>query len=85
MKTTEYLYGIDAHILTDMPYKQALEYKIESAKALQLMLNRQARKVLKIPQEYDPLLKRWTDADKAVEFNNKLLQELAPSSERGQE
>jgi len=36
--TTQYLYGIDPAVLTDMRYKAALEYKLLHAKELYLKM-----------------------------------------------
>ena len=68
MKTTEYLYGIDANILTDMNYKEALNYKLKSAKQLISSLH-------KIEMGHRDE-KRIDDVFDAIDFNDKLLMEL---------
>lgn len=68
MKTTEHLYGIEASILTNMPYKEALELKLKSATQL-------------IRSLYDEEMgkrddNRISDVFDAIDFTEKLLKEL---------
>jgi len=68
MKTTLYLYDIEPTEFANMPYKQALEYKIKCAKQLILTL-------------YDEPFgsredKRIDDIFEAIEFNEQLLKEI---------
>jgi len=68
MKTTEYLYGIEASKLIDMNYKEALEYKLKSAKQLISSLH-------KIEMGHRDE-KRIDNVFDAIDFNDKLLREL---------
>ena len=76
MKTTEYLYGIDPGELTGMNYVNAIGFKISSARLLLAELRMQANDSLGKEEEYRPVLERYLEVEKAIEFNNKLLREL---------
>ena len=66
--TTEYLYGCHLSLFADMPYRQAIEFKLEQAKAL----------------IYSLMQSDYTERDdarvkavfKAIKFNESLLEEL---------
>ena len=66
--TTEELYGISPKTLADIPYRQALQLKVEGAKAILVKLlepnfmDRNSHKINKI--------------NKAIKFNEQLLKEL---------
>ena len=67
-KSTMYLYNIDPHVLADIPYKQALEYKIEAANIL--------ISELLIPHYTVRDYVRVADVLNAIKFNEVLLSEL---------
>ena len=67
-KSTMYLYNIDPHVLADMPYKQALEHKIEAAGIL--------ISELLIPHYTVRDYVRVADVLNAIKFNKALLSEL---------
>ena len=69
MKDSQYLYGrkFDAKVLSKMPYRQALEYKVECAKTLVSALT-----------EATTMTTDWTRISKihkAIEFNQYLIKE----------
>ena len=68
MKSTQYLYGIDSTRLAEIPYKQALEYKLSAANNL--------LKELLIPHYTIRDYKRIADINNAIKFNQSLLKEL---------
>jgi len=67
MKTSEYLYGVEGKVFTDMKYKQALYYKMVKAREI-------IRELQKTPfcNRDD---KRINDILKAIEFNRMLIEE----------
>lgn len=67
--STLYLYGIRASVLADMPYKQALEYKVASANALLAELL--------IPHYEVRDYERIADIHRAIKFNESLIKELS--------
>ena len=71
-KSTTYLYDIDPTILADMPYKQALEYKVSSANVLLAKLLAPHYSV----RDYV----RIADINRAIKFNQSLLSELKEPS-----
>ena len=76
MRTTLFLYGINAIDLAAMNYKDALEHKVKSAKSVMAKVGHEASKVIHMPDKYIPLLHRYEAADKAKQFNQDLLAEL---------
>lgn len=70
--STQYLYDINPTILADIPYKQALEYKISSANVLLAKLLAPHYSV----RDYE----RVIDVHRAIKFNQSLLSELKESS-----
>ena len=68
-KSTMYLYNLDPHVLADMPYKQALEYKIKAARIL--------ISELLIPHYMVRDCVRVEDVFNAIKFNESLLKELS--------
>lgn len=68
-KSTIYLYNLDPHVLADMPYKKALEYKIEAASILV--------SELLVPHYTVRDYVRITDVFNAIKFNESLLKELS--------
>lgn len=72
MKTTEYLYGINAKELADMNYKEALHYKVISATDIMRYCVVEARHT----KDYERWYPRYTAALRAKEFNVALLEEL---------
>jgi len=69
MKTTQYLYDIDPSEFADMPYKDALAYKVEAGRKLisHLMYDFHY-------SERDDV--RANKVHAAIKFNNQLLKEL---------
>ena len=76
MKTTKYLYNIDAQELTGMNYVNAIGFKVSSAKLLLAELSVKASESLMDTKIYAPILQRYMDVEKAIKFNQKLLREL---------
>lgn len=68
-KSTMYLYNLDPHVLADMPYKQALEHKIEAASILV--------SELLVPHYTVRDYVRVADVFNAIKFNESLLKELS--------
>lgn len=68
-KSTMYLYNLDPRVLADMPYKQALEHKIEAASVLV--------SELLIPHYTIRDYVRVADVFNAIKFNESLLKELS--------
>ena len=66
--TTEELYGISPKTLADIPYRQALQLKVEGAKAILIKLLE--------PNFMDRDLHRINKINKAIKFNEQLLKEL---------
>lgn len=66
--TTEELYGIDPKVLADMNYKQALQLKIQGAKAILVSLLE--------PNFMDRDTHKINKINKAIKFNQQLLKEL---------
>lgn len=66
--TTQELYGISPKDLAEMNYKQALEYKIQEAKAL-------LAKLLE-PNFMEQDTHKINRVNKAIKFNQQLLAEL---------
>ena len=71
-KSTEYLYDINPTVLADMPYKQALEYKVSSANVLLA--------TLLVPHYSIRDYVRIADINRAIKFNQSLLSELKEPS-----
>ena len=69
MTTTQELYGISPKDLAEMNYKQALEYKIQGAKTL-------LTKLLE-PDFMKQDTHKINRVNKAIKFNQQLLQELS--------
>ena len=67
-KSTTYLYNINPIVLADMPYQQALEYKITAANTLLAELL--------IPHYTVRDYVRISDINQAVKFNESLIKEL---------
>jgi hypothetical protein len=68
MKTTQYLYNVSPKEFAELPYHQALQYKIDKAKELIVTLlepSYQNRDDERIKAVFD-----------AIKWNQKLLQEL---------
>ena len=76
MKTSKYLYGVNAIDFMNMGYREALNYKIECARKVMSEVGNEASKVIHLPEKYIPLLHRYEAAAKAVEFNSGLLEEM---------
>ena len=76
MKTTTYLYNIDPKSLATMPYKKALETKIQGALKVKAECALNSKNLLNTPAAYQKVMERYDAADKAVEFNRTLLEEL---------
>lgn len=67
-----YLYNLEPRVLANMPYKQALEYKIKAASILV--------SELLIPHYTVRDYVRVTDVFNAIKFNESLLSELKEPS-----
>ena len=67
-KSTYYLYDLDPKLLIDLSYVEAINLKIDSAKKL--------IKVLFEPSYMDRDNTRINDVNKAIKFNQALLEEL---------
>ena len=79
MKRTEYLYGISAKEFADMPYRDALKYKIQKAKELLRKVTLEADKYFREGANYDNMQQafyRQREILEAIQFNEKLLKEL---------
>ena len=79
MKTTEYLYGIQPHILREMPYYQALEFKKESAMHTLKEVTKEADKAFRDGGDYEKLQSlhyRQKAILDAIDFTEKLLDEM---------
>ena len=68
MTTTQELYGISPKQLADIPYRQALQLKIEGAKAILVTLLE--------PNFMDRDSHKINKVNKAIKFNQQLLKEL---------
>lgn len=68
ISTTQELYGISPKQLADIPYKQALQLKIEGAKAILVTLLE--------PNFMDRDSHKINKVNKAIKFNQQLLAEL---------
>ena len=66
--TTQELYGISPKILADLQYREALQLKIEGAKAILVKLLE--------PNFMDRDSHRINKVNKAIKFNEQLLKEL---------
>ena len=67
-KSTYYLYDLDPKLLINLSYVEAINLKIDSAKKL--------IKVLFEPSYMDRDNNRINDVNKAIKFNQALLEEL---------
>ena len=67
-KSTYYLYDLDPKLLINLSYVEAINLKIDSAKKL--------IKVLFEPSYMDRNNPRINDVNKAIKFNQALLEEL---------
>lgn len=67
-QSTDYLYGVDSKTFMDLPYKDALNFKIKAAKSL--------LKVLFEPGYLKADHYRINSVSKAIKFNLNLLEEL---------
>ena len=67
-KSTYYLYDLDPKLLSNLSYVEAINLKIDSAKKL--------IKVLFEPSYMDRDNTRINDVNKAIKFNQALLEEL---------
>lgn len=67
-KSTYYLYDLDPKLLVNLSYVEAINLKIDSAKKL--------IKVLFEPSYMDRDNTRINDVNKAIKFNQALLEEL---------
>lgn len=77
MKSTIYLYGLVAGDLADMRYEDALEAKIRGARDVMDFCTRKAHHVLGKNQKlYDSYMDRYLAAEKAVDFNKRLIEEM---------
>ena len=68
IKPTEYLYGVEPHVFSELPYADALHVKCILADEL-------LHELLELPLESRDL-KRITDVFDSVRFNKKLLEEI---------
>lgn len=68
MKSTQYLYGVEPSRFSDMPYRLAIEFKIECCKEL--------KDDLLIDGYRAADVERLDAVVKAEKFNNQLLKEL---------
>ena len=68
LKSTYYLYDLDPKLLINLSYVEAINLKIDSAKKL--------IKVLFEPSYMDRDNTRINDVNKAIKFNQALLEEL---------
>ena len=66
--TTQDLYGISPKTLADLPYREALELKIQGAKAILVKLLE--------PNFMDRNSHKINKVNKAIKFNEQLLKEL---------
>jgi len=67
-KRTKYIYGVSPHQFARLPYEDALKFKIGAGKALM--------KKISINKDDEA---RYVAAEKAVRFNERLLEELSSS------
>ena len=74
--STMYLYGIAASDLADMRYEDALHAKIKGARQVMKDASAFARTQLDNQTAYDATKERYIHAEKAVDFNLALLQEM---------
>lgn len=76
MKTTQELYGIDPHILADLPYREAIERKILACTDRIAHLAKEGKKFKWHSLEYNINSLNYADTVKAKAFNIQLLEEL---------
>lgn len=76
MKSTKYLYDIEVNTLENMPYKEALKYKVKAAREVMIMMVFATKDISGMSPEYEDFKKRYLAADKAKKFNEELLNEL---------
>jgi len=76
MQTTRYLYNCEATEFAEMPYKEALYFKIDKAEQNMRRLNKKAKPVLHNKELYNPLLEQYLATEKAKKFNEQLLIEI---------
>ena len=78
-KNTEDLYREKAIMWADLPYRYALEFRIECAKDAMKYYRVNGREELAENGRtdfYDEMIEKFQDSEKAVGFNRKLLEEL---------
>jgi len=76
VKSTKYLYGIEACVLEDAPYKMALKYKVKMAKKVMKWMRLRVKYMTKDHERYVKFRDRYLAAEKAKDFNEELLNEL---------
>ena len=69
ISTTQELYGVSPKQLADIPYKQALQLKIEGAKTILVKLLE--------PNFMEQDTYKINKVNKAIKFNEQLLKELS--------
>ena len=74
--TTSYLYAIQPSELINMPYKEALEYKVSNGIKNRKRTARIAGRVRRPSTIYTLLTRKYLDIDKAIKFNKELIDEL---------
>lgn len=79
--STKYLYDRNPSDFMYEPYAVALRMKIHSARALMKRLSIEAESVINDPVIYRPILERYMAAERAIKFNQELLDELSISSD----
>jgi len=76
MKTTKYLYDVDPSIWGDMTYLAVSIDRKACAKALKAKLSAEAKECINDQERYVPLLSRYTSVEKAIAFNQNLIDEV---------
>jgi len=74
MKSTQYLYDCDASEFMDLPYRDALKFKVDKCIKLMTKLRIEATATQEVPDVYTALLVRYTEVEKAKYFNRKLIE-----------
>lgn len=75
MKETEYLYDCDPEEFADLPYREALRFKLERAKTLSVRLDAQIRQAKDWTDAF-PLRARYHHVRGAILHNEALIEEL---------
>ena len=79
MKTSLFLYGCDPEEFADMPYREAIKYKIAAAKTTMHTVASQLDDMYKrgaVREEYQQSEYRLTKIKDSIEFNERLLNEI---------